>query len=148
MKKLILCIILASSCLAQGVRDRVLLPSIQQAWVGVREDVVYGGGMLDSELAQWDAAVETGNFIALDIQDLEMQAQAGIDQQLQDGVVGPQGAVILKERAAAFAASVKEYMRSSIAMIRRPAIRQPLVITRSSWATNPPPTLVPAIRGY
>lgn len=133
--------LLGTSCLTSQVRNRALLPAIQQAWPGVRADVEYAGSMLDSELAAWDAAVETGNFLALDTQDLLMQAQAGVDLRLAEGQIGPQGAVIMKERAADFVAAVNEYMRSNIAMVVPRTIAQsdrPLIITRSSWATNPP----------
>jgi len=157
MKNLIAVLLVAvsaTSCLTPQVRDKTLLPAIQSAWPGVRADVEYAGSMLESELIAWDSAVETGNFLALDTQDLEMQAIAGVNLRLEAGEIGPQGAAIMRDRASNFAAAVNEYMRSNVAMVTRPSGRvatvpdRPLVITRSSWATNPPSAIALRARGY
>jgi len=146
MKSILLALLVmlsSSSCLTPQVRDKTLLPAIQTAWVGVRADVVYSGGsILESDLIAWDAAVETGNFAALDVQELEMMAIAGVNLRLEEGQIGPQGAAIMRDRASNFAAAVNEYMRQVIAMNRPRAYREgaagPLVISRSSWAVSPP----------
>lgn len=155
MKNLIITLVIAlcaTSCVTQRVRDVALLPPIQSAWVGVRADVEYAGSMLESELLAWDAAVETGNFLALDVQDLEMQAIAGVNLRLEAGEIGPQGAAIMRDRASNFAAAVNEYMRSTVAMIaprsKRVAVMPtgPLTISRSSWALFPPSALAARTR--
>lgn len=148
MKNLItvmLVVLCTTSCLTSQVRDKTLLPAIQSAWVGVRADVVKGGGMLDSELVAWDAAVSTGNFLGLDLQDLQMQAIAGVNVRLELGEIGMHGALIMRDRAASFVASVSEYMRSDI-VVRSPMPTGPLTISRSSWALFPPPAIAARTR--
>lgn len=100
-----------TSCLTGGARQEALLPSIQGAWPGVREDISYGGRMSEEELMAVDIAVEMGAFDNIDLDRLVQAADAGIVQQLLDGVVGVTGAEILRDRVDAFRRAIEEYVR-------------------------------------
>ena len=151
MKSILLALLVmlsSSSCLTPQVRDKTLLPAIQTAWVGVRADAEYAAadGPISSDLEAWDAAVEAGDFAALDVLLLVADARAGVQYKLEDGVIGPQGAAIMMDRAVNFGKAVTEYMRENLLVsYEKPRKRRyregasgPLVISRSSWATSPP----------
>tara|TARA_R110000764_G_scaffold36736_1_gene81939 strand:+ start:13583 stop:14029 length:447 start_codon:yes stop_codon:yes gene_type:complete len=133
--------LLASSCVTARVQNEALLPAIEQAWPGVRDDAAVGG-MDENLLLAWDRAVETHDYAAHDVVDLEAWAIRGIDTRLVLGEIGVNGAGIMRSRAASFRAAVEEYLAPTLASVSTRDYRQrPLVISRSSWATSPPPAI-------
>jgi len=126
----------ASSCVTQRVQDRTLLPAISAAWEGVRADAELGG-MPEVALAAWDSAVEAGFFTGMDTSVLLNAAHVGIEQRLLAGEIGPNGVIIMRNRAISFVHAVDEYRRIVVAPVRS----RRLVISRSSWATYPPAAL-------
>tara|TARA_R110002153_G_scaffold132597_1_gene281598 strand:- start:328 stop:768 length:441 start_codon:yes stop_codon:yes gene_type:complete len=140
MKSILLALLVLASCATSRVQDRTLVPAFQSAWPGVRADAARGGL---TGLEAWDVAVETANVVqlrSLSVVDLESAALLGVDLQLVAGEIGPQGAAILRDRAATFRASVEEYTRVVLVKyVRR--TRDPIVISSSSWAKSPPPAI-------
>lgn len=128
-----------SSCVTQRVQDRTLLPAIESAWPGVRDDAELGG-LEEGTLILWDAGVASGSLTGLDSAELEGAALLGVDLRLVNGEIGPQGAAIMRDRATSFRRAVDEYTRVVVASadVGRDYNRRPLVISRSSWATSPP----------
>lgn len=100
-----------TACLTGGTRQESLLPAIQGAWPGVREDISYGGQMTEEELLAVDIAVETGAFANIDLDELVSAADAGIVAQLTDGILGATGAEILRDRVDAFRRAIEEFTR-------------------------------------
>jgi hypothetical protein len=137
----LLTLVSLSSCVTQRVQDRTLLPAIESAWPGVRDDAELGG-MEEGQLLLWDVGVETGSLLGLDAAGLESAALIGVDLRLVAGEIGPIGAGIMRDRARSFRSAVEEYTRVAVVTpARRDYVRRPLVISRSSWATSPPPAI-------
>ena len=132
--------LLASSCVTGRVQNEALLPAIEQAWPGVRADAEVGG-MNAPALESWDRAVETHAYVGLDVLELEAAALFGIDTRLINGEIGPHGASIMRDRARSFRAAVEEYLTPALASVSPTYRQRPLVISRSSWATSPPPAI-------
>ena len=130
---------LLASCITGSVQKRTLEPAVMTAWEGVRADAERGG--LEAYiLEQWDIGLETGMLVGLDIFQLEDAAIEGVERRLANQEIGPIGAAVMRDRARAFSRAIEE--------LRRPIVMadRPLVISRSSWATSPPPAI--AARTY
>ncbi len=142
---LIVMVAMLSGCLTNRAHDSVLEPAVVAAWPEVRADAELGG-LGESTLANWDMAMETLNFLGLDSQELRDAAIAGVDQLLIRDEIGPNGADIMRGTVESFVAAIEELRRGVLASRERTTSDRPLVISRSSWATNPPPAI--AARTY
>tara|TARA_R110000737_G_scaffold47134_4_gene67040 strand:+ start:4639 stop:5076 length:438 start_codon:yes stop_codon:yes gene_type:complete len=143
--RLVLLILLLSSCVTQRVQDRTLIPAIESAWPGVRADADLGG-MQEIDLLEIDSQIASGALYMLDIERIESAALVGIDLRLVAGEVGPIGANVLRDRARSFRKAVEEATRVVLVSAPRDYAERPLVISSSSWATSPPSAI--AARTY
>lgn len=142
MKNLIYIMLLSmlASCVSAGVKEHTLLPAIESAWDGVQEDIVYGESVPIEVVNEWTMMVMTGELLDMDTGDVEDAAIIGVDKRLEDGQIGPLGAEVMRDRARNFADAVDEYIASWYALAEQLRER-PTVISRSSWATSPPPAI-------
>ena len=137
MRSLFLILALSlGSCVTTQVKDKTLLPAIESAWDGVRDDIIYGGEIA-TVVDEWSLMVETNTLDDMDTQDVEDAAIVGVDLRLADGLVGTVGAEIMRDRARNFKIAVDEYVSSWVVYDAAPSDHL-LVISRSSWAANPP----------
>lgn len=83
---LVVPIIALTGCVGQRARDNVLMPAMQLAWPGVKEDVERGPVVVDT--ASFDNSIQAGVFPAyVEWSPLQSAAYANIDAaQLSEGI--------------------------------------------------------------
>lgn len=96
--------LLVASCTANRVQDRTLLPAVQSAWPGVREEIEAAPPAVEVSAVELDLVEErlmSGQRVRIrqiEWLPLEVAAQAGIEQQILDGVISEGVALSLRER--------------------------------------------------
>lgn len=108
------------ACAGAAARQNLLLPSMQQAWVGVRAQVAdqllhVEDSATTAELAGADAALQTGDAVAVAAVDwprIDAAAEASIERRVQAQDIGPAVAESLRERLRQFANARQTYTRT------------------------------------
>lgn len=138
---------LCASCATPKVQEYTLSPAIQEAWIDIRANAELSGMVDTAVLEQWDTAVENSEFEAMDFAPIREAAFEGIEMRLEAGKIGPNGAIVLRSLVITFENALEE-LRTPVIVVRprRDYSERPLVISRSSWATNPPSAI--AARTY
>lgn len=112
-------LLLLVACAGAAAREEVQLPSMQQAWAGVRAQIVdqllqEPSDSTNATLAAADAALSTGgvSVAAVDWPALDAAAEACIARREASGDIGPDVAGSLRERLLQFRNARKTYTRT------------------------------------
>lgn len=92
-------------CAGSAARTNVLLPAMQKAWTGIREQAVRSAGSETEAIRHADAAVATptpASWAIVDWPAIDALVTSDIDTRLQFGQIGPTVAKILRDRLTEF----------------------------------------------
>lgn len=137
---LVLCALLAG-CLSTRTQNQVTVPAMVAAWSGgLRADVLMADEPPLAEVEAMDLALAESPISrtalgVVDIVAIEVAALDGIQNQVDQLLISEGVAASLQERLRQFVAAYDEVLTPVVAQAA------PLVITRSSWATGPPPAI-------
>jgi hypothetical protein len=121
--------LLIPSCVGTKVRDDVLIPAIQGAWINVQKDIQVGlddavlKGDIKSDdaiftiFAMMDKAVKSGvrnDIKSVPFNVLEPYAYRGIQVRIADGSLTPGTAELLEERIEAFRDGLDNLMKETV----------------------------------
>lgn len=118
MKRLLLIpLVLLASCTSTRVEVHTLVPAIVSAWPAVRSDVMEADEPPMEDVALMDIAVKTesrGLLRRIQWGPLQAAATEGIQNQLDVGTIGPNGAILLQEQLTQMTAAMLQLQKTLI----------------------------------